>query len=454
MGTTILLGNTIHLNNTTGTPVAGGAASGATTTPFVLQSDTWSPRAATRRPIWAGGAPFRDGADLLLETFDNVAETVPIVVQGSSRDDAVAQLQTLKELLQQGGYSYPLSLAILPHSTTNTGYAEIYTGDVEEDPRVLGSERTSSLIRATITWIRSPFFGVSSLTTLINAATFTNNGTGANKDTQSLGALTGDLIYTGMPLNIKVLGVVGSTISTLYAASVDTQVYASVNQAKTTTTSTTYTTQTVTLGSAVKRGLRGRVLGRLTTFTNLSKAQFKVDVIDINGSTSIYTSAWLAAANATASLIDFGDFDLSFFRRPLPTSIQAQIVITIRSSDGTSVTATLDYVEVLLYYDFCVVNSGFDVPSTTKYLYLEGATNNGVSPSGWLPSSPPVAYMARTSDNQTFDPRLIRGRLPRAFSGASLYLAWIDQSGLHDKTTTATITAQLAPLYRTLRGST
>ena len=129
-----------------------------------------------------------------------------------------------------------------------------------------------------------------------------------------------------------------------------------------------------------------------------------------------------------------------------------RVGIRLNSSDGTSVTARLDYIEILLYRTFCLIpDTGL---SSTRSLVVEQANDyngNGV----FVPSAPPRMYSITTSSGSLYAPVAYRGTLPRAYASANLWLGWLDSGASanlsHTTTATLTVTAQHLPMAHTLR---
>lgn len=468
MGTqTIVAG--IHLNNTTGSGVAGGSTGGATTTPFVIVS--YKLLGPASRPIWAGGAPFRSGRTLVARTRDNVVEQLELLAQGSSRDDAVAQIRALEAALNTALSSAAAVLSELPHGMTNAGYAEIYTADVQYDERLFSAERTSSLLRFTITWERSPFFGVlSSGETVVNAASVVNAGTGSPDNVEAYASGSGDLATAeGQPMNVAFTPTTASkVVHVVYLASCYSRAYTTTGAATATTSSQAAINSTpipFDASAAISRGaLKPRCLVQFSALS--AAAEVRVNVAYKNG-LAFFTSEWTASAsvygNVANALVDLGTWPLPAGRRVNGlSSLSLDLYLDVRSTDGTSVTATIASAELLLYYTFCRIDTFYatlanqNALPTTAYLLIDGFAEQSNVPC--LPQSAPAAWHVLTSGAEFRYPYVIRGTPPRYYSGASLYVAWMSAAdALHaparTTTDTATITARQAPLYRALRGA-
>ena len=427
------------------------------TTPFLLslneETPAWTPAPAPSVPILGGGPPFRNGRSLIAKSYDTVTEQVGIQLYASTYDNAVALLRLLRQVLNTALFDAPCILAVQPPNATNIVYSEILYADVAETISYQ-KERPSgkSIFRAVITWVRS-IGSAGALTTLINGVTVQNRSSGSPDDVESLGTPVGDLINEGQPLNVQVAPASSSDISqTTYLATVYERVNVSAAESKTTTTNTNYTAVTVTVTNARNRGpLKLRILARFDTFTAASKIRLTVNIDYGNGSftlKTLVTQKPLPSSSATSTLMDFGYVDVTPIRSILASSLTIRVRITLNSSDGTSVTARLDYIETLLYYTFATITGSIDSAST---LVCEAANDYNVN-SIIVPNSVPRVYVAKTSDGSIHTSLPWRGTLPRAISGASLWLACLAGGDVsHDTGDTAVLTAKHLIMAHTLR---
>lgn len=459
--TRLISGGTNYYLNGTGSGKYTGSGTPWTaqaTTPYRLSlndnTPTWAPAPAPSVPILGGGPPFRMGRSLISKSYDTVTEQVGIQLYASTLDNAIVLLRMLRQVLNTTQFDSPCILAVQPDSATNTTYFEILYADVPETVSYL-HERPSGtrVFRATITWVRT-IGSAGALTTLINAVSIQNRSSGSPDNVESLGTPVGDLIYEGQPLNLKILPN-STTANRMYLATVYERVNTSVTSTKTTTTSTTFSNAAATITNARNRSpLKVRVLARFDTFTAPSKIRLQASIYDANLVTVIKTSPTfsLPHASATSTLLDFGWIDTQSIRSVLSATLGILVVFTLSSSDGTSVTARLDYMETLLYYTFATVTDAATNGGLIS-LVVEQANDYNVN-SIVVPNAVPRAYAFGTSD--WAGERAYRGQLPRAYSGASLYVSWlgtgaVGTNGVHTTTDTATLTAQHLPLAHTLR---
>ena len=98
-----------------------------------------------------------------------------------------------------------------------------------------------------------------------------------------------------------------------------------------------------------RAGLKLRVVGRLTTLTSPSNAQVRATVQTASGATLAVLPWVQLGSDTSAQFVDFGATTLDALRVPLSNTTSVIILGEIRSLSG-SVTATLSYIEALLYY--------------------------------------------------------------------------------------------------------
>jgi hypothetical protein len=460
MASALLTVGGIHLINSTNVPVAGGVATAAATTPFSLRPG-WNPTTPDNKTIYSGGAPFSLGARPIYIGYNNVVERIPLHVTGSSHENAVARLQELKIAAQTALFSMPALLSYQPTSSSSTAYAEIYDAQIQEleddgiDPIEGGTDFDFDLI---IT--RAPLASAGSMTTLQNGITVTNSGTGGSNNTRTLGTVTGDLLYEGSPLNVRIAPAASSGARYYYIATVYQRTY-NAGIAGTTTTSSTLptiafndSTASITDPARARNGLRLRVMLRCTTIS--AKAQVKASLISLNKNRTLWSGPWVAAGSTGATQIDTtpNGIPLELIRRTELETGDVNVAIYVRSTDGTSVSVNIHSAEYLLYYTFCRIDATGDLSGgvSLDYIQVEQAHNLGGQ---YVPLPVGVAFVGDDNGGTDYldDICDVRGTLPRAYSGASLYFSWLSSLYGFDATDTATVTTKHLPLYKTLRGS-
>jgi hypothetical protein len=453
-------GTTLYLVNSTGSPLAGGSPYAPATTPLGIRPD-WTPDASEMESSYQGGAPLANGARLAYATNGNLEETLPLVYMGTTPDEARRAAQLLR---RQFGTLFASSCLLYarPDGASEPTYFEIETAHLIErafsgTSSSPGEGITNMLLDLKI--VRQPYGGAAALDALHSAVSVANKGTGTPDNDLALeltiSPLKGDLIYDGQPLNIRFDKPASQTAATLMLASVASRTYQSINSAKTTSSTTTglaFTASTAIDISTLRtrKGARLRVIGRVKTLTAPTKQQLQLTIQTASGNT-LWQSQWigLPGSNTTAQLVDLQGSTLDMLRSPLTGTASVILLVTLRSTDGTSVTATLDYLEALLCYDFAIVEAASGLGASQRYQCLAAQNMSG---GGWLPLVPAQASV-RDSSDVLIKPAAIYGTLPRAFAGASLWMAWRESDGGHTDTDTSTVSVSHAPLYRSLRGA-
>jgi len=443
----------IHLNNIQGQVTRGGDPAVAATTPISTYQG-WAPSPAAIDIAWQGGSPLGGAVSLAYATYaPTVQEQIPIGIEGTTANNVWRVLQLLKRQLRAASRQSPIVWRIRPAGALLDSYAEVYGGDVVETAgNGLGPIEGGAQLEATITLQRSSFWTGSTLETLISGATFTNKGTGNLVAFSTLGQ--GDLTEEGQPLNLSIVKPTSQAAATLWLATAHSRSTQTITSAKTTSSTTGLA---FTSGSAVdvsalrtRPGLSVRAFARLITLTAPTKAQVQLTLQSSGGGT-LWVGPWVTlGSNTTAQWVDLLGTSLDVVRIPGSGALQVVPVASIRSTDGTSVTATLSTVDLVLAYTAGYIDGGAGLAAGQSYV-VHSAQN--LAGGGWLPLPTPIASVVDGSGGlvRRVSPR---GQMPIALSGASLFAAWVDSGGAHTDTDTTTITAQQAPLYHTLRGLT
>lgn len=420
----------------------------------------YTPTAATRQEVYGGGPPFRNGQTLIYDSYGNVTETVTIQCRANSHDNAVTLLQQLRRILNTALFTTPCQLAYQPNGATSAVYFEIYGADVQEDQRFVNSEAGAvaagnALVRAVVTWRRSPHGGLLATgETLLSASSFGNTGTGSPDNIVPYSAGAGDLIYEGSPLNLKFTPT-SSTIRDVYLASIDSRVYdtsgaAVYSSSSTTDTGTLLFSPAFTITPKMtSRAMKMRVIMRFSSSSAIAQVRVRGS---LQANQTIYSGPWVTTANSGATYyLDLGAVPLDFIRRSQGlTAPTINLSFYMRSTTGASASLTVSYVEVLFYYDFAIATfSSGQSFSGTNYLLIDTFAEQSGYPC--LPHAYPQAFQGNGTDMLSLF--VLRGTPPRYYSGASLYAAWTNLAGAHSTAATATVTARHAPQWGTLRGA-
>lgn len=436
----------IYLRGSGAAPVAwdgtGTPWDNQLTTPFtVAMNDAtgqkWTPMVAPKQVIWSGGPPLNNGQLPVYESVGNVTETIPIQAYARTHADCLILKQTLEQFLSLAFYSTPMMLQV--DEFGSAAYYEIYSTDIQEGWQFFNDENGGGLLRLTVQWTRAPFATPGTSTTVINAATITNNG----NDPEAM-TIGGELKYLGQPLNVALSGGVFATagVRNVWLASM----YAINHYTPATAISTTSTTG-VALGStqspsiAIAASLKTRFIARVASPT----ANLQMRAVVTWGGETVYTGPWVTGGSTSAALYDLGFIDIPHSARRYATgSLVTTIGLTIhgRSTNGASATGTLTWFNALDYHTF----SKIVVTSSTGLVHT--AARFADTTVGARLLTPPI-YTLGTTPNQS---AAIAGQLPLAFSGAKIWAVW-DSAGVHDNTATASCTAKYMPLYRTFIGA-
>lgn len=445
-------GTTIYLVNSSGQPTAGGAATAAATTPWMIRYADWQPKAAPPGTLFAGGLP-------VAQSYDVVEETIPLILVGGTPDTLVARLQQLRQVAASWIASTPAQLLAQPSGSSQPVYYEIYKAHVQERAPASsaspGEGASTCWVDLTIT--RSIFGArLSSGETLLNAQTYTVAGSTVTLPTNQFayGAGAGDLVSEGSPLNLKITPTTaGSDIGELWVSTIWGYTNGTVNAPLSAYGGTAVTANLSVATLLAHTSAKLRVIGRVSNTTGGAVSKYRIAVRG-SASTGLLFPLYLTPAPGVAptiestGLVDFGPVALDVLRSLSPLTGNIQIDFYATTSAGT---CTLIAVELLVYTDFAKISGLLATQASGDYVWL----NSFRAKSGQVCVPTPQAAGTLTSADALKSPARIRGTLPRYLAGASLWANWVDATG---NTTTAatraaTITVTHSPQYRTLRGA-
>ena len=450
-------GVSYYLSGTNRTDYSGSGTpwTSQSTTPYTIgnSDEPYTPQVPQASLVFGGGPPFRSGQSLHYRNFPNVTETITIQCYGSTYDNAVALKQKLYQILHSTVTGHPCRLIVQPNGSTNIGATEIYSADIQEDPRFINSERASFVARLKVTWVRAPFFAVGpsdSDETIISNVSFNNTGTGSPDNVDAFTSFSGELQNEGQPTIVTVVPSGAGPFTIFYLSTIQSRTYSTTGAAALSTSSTTGTQTALnapTITNAMTAlGVKARCLMRFTN--NTSNVQIRVEVRANTSGTLLYAGKWITPTSGSATLYDMGEIPLDVFRKGFPGTSTLQLYIGYRSTNGSSATTTLGYNEFLLYYDFCRVDTNISSSGSNTHLRLYSYP---VTTRLFLPYAAPIA-VATNSSSAIFDDATVRGTFPRAINGASFYVAWMQANNVHATTDGASVSVRQAPLYLTLRG--
>lgn len=447
-------GVTNYLINSSGSPTIGGAATAAATTPFALLREDWVMMPAEPIPAMQGGPPFRNGSDLAYQAYGNTTQMIGFSVQGSSHDNTVALLRSLRNLLNQTLMATPAALYYQPSTATNAMYFEIVNGGIHERPGPFNPAMGIAYLEFDLVLILKPFGGrVSTGEALATAAGFLNTGSGGTNDVISLSTGSGDMVNEGQPMNIRLTTTVGG-FTTLLFASILSRAYSTTSAASAAISTTTFTSlglPTTTSAAALYtgKGLKVRVLLRFSAMS----ANAEVRLAFAQAANNTVPTVPVRPGGTVAILVDMGKLALaSRDRASYSTAENLSIQPQVRSTNGAAIAVTLEYMEVLFYYDFCKGTYGSGTSAGTgNYAVVDSFVERSGYPA--LPHSPIQTYVLDNATNAPSYWGYLIGSAPRYFSGCSLWAAMIETGFAHSKAYAATITVTQAPLWFTLRGA-
>lgn len=468
----IASGTTYYLINSTGVPSAGGAATGASTTPYMVLDD---PDAGF---VWGLNTPPRPPTPFGSSSFgwpDVTDQPMYIAIAGTNHDTVASNVRQLYQIFNRAFYDKPVQLYFSPNGATSPIYFNIIDAQIDlvnDQVNPFSGVVNSVVARVTIT--RSPFGGrLTTPETLINAVSFANAGTGAPDNVDAFTTGSGDMIYEGSPCNYLITTTSaggGDNVHRVILASITTRTYMTPGSPNWNTSGTTYATGgSITVSSALDLSgladnsrLRLRIHGLISAQTGNYELRWGLAMAASSGGT-IYSPVIpkINGDGHTVRYADSGPMPVTFQALKSLTDYTSNLFLQIRSTDGAATTGTLASVEVLLYYDYC------DVHVTDNVLGSSGVTQYTMSVTSFaeasgevlVPLPYPQAFDYRTSTGVIQGWGEIRGTVPRYYSGASLYVRLLDAAGLTSgivyasTSRTMTVTATHAPQYRLLRGA-
>lgn len=444
---------TYYLVNTNGVPTAGGAATAATTTPYMIVDDDerWDITVAPQGTPWM--AQLTD-------------PPMVIEIAGSSHNNMVSLAQQLYRLANAASLGQPATLHVKPTNATSAGYFTLYGATLAPlvdglgvNPYGAGATRQ----RYRMQWTRSAYAGRQS--TPETALTFAMNNNTLNYAQLASGTGAGDLAAEGQPLNFSISRDTGGTNGEKYY-------WIATTAAVTPTTTTTFTgVSTLTTSSTTWQSfalaasfgnwatlinntrLKVRLFARMSAASLASELRFTVS--ETAGATT--DQYWISAAipaqaeDGSAMLVfDSGPIVLDIpGSRNIATDNTFSIGTEVRSSDGTSVTCTITRLDMIYYYDCCMVTMPGLGQAIGEILNLSSFVETTNKPC--LPFGGQRGHTTSGGVNVRV-PR-IQGRLPRYYTGCYIYILSADRNGLPDTGHAFTVTVTHAPLYRNLRGN-
>lgn len=466
MAITIAIGS-IQLVNSTGGPVAGGAATGASTTPFSVRRG-FTLRPAAPLPIYGGGAPFTPGASLAYSSYGNAEQVIPISVLGSDHENAVARLQELKTALSSGSQSAPAVFGIQETSSSTLMVTDILSGyvrEITEEGTPFEAWESRTEIDAEIVLTHKPFWGhLTTGETVVNAQSIISGAfTGSPDNVVPFTTGSGDLISEGQPLNLSLTITSGTIADTdFYLGTIDSVVSDATTQTVTTSSTTTPvaagTGDTIVISPPVRETQALKMRLFVTNATASANARWRIAVYVSNVAVApFYISPWNVNPVATGAF-DAGDIPANLFRDG--TALTSIYVVLEVVSTGGSVTVLLSNFYVVLYYTMCrLVGIAACTTALSSVIHLRGFVESSGRPCMPLPRAELYSY---NGANPAYYGR-IEGEAPvylgqsaGSVNTTSLFLYAIGSTGASLGKAVAgtfTLTARNCRLWKTLRGA-
>ena len=430
---------------------------------YALAQNGYTPQAAKPRVLYAAQSGINLG---VAKTYDLVDESIDILVKGKTMDAVSAAIQILRRALEESWTLAPCVVSLRVRGQTNTAYTEIYSGHLQEQPEFIGTESGALVARVRGTWTRAPFWGkLGGGDTLINAGAFSIAGAAGSlpSNTASLGASGGDMTSEGSPLNITAASTSADAFRVLWLSTIDSVQRFSLNNGTVVTAGTAAQTLTmpgVSLDLAAFRTnprLKLAVMARISAANGATAATnpctFQAG-LNFSGGIEGYAFSAIApstfATNSTTGMgsVFFGQIPLPDLTA-MPSYSGSALSMRIQQMNvGTSGTTIMAGLEILAYYEACVIENIVDSQFTVN---LASFMERGGVPA--LPIAPMAYYADSSSSLTTYT---LRGTPPRYHPNALLWAQWVSTFGasITTRTSNANITVKHAPLYRTLRGNT
>lgn len=431
--------STIYLSGTNGRATrwdgTGTPWSDPDTTPFKLgNNDASGPRWVMTPPettaILSGQPPFSLMSQRA-EIQTSGQRTLTMAVQGYAESQAdIPELLSVVRRAVNGAPPGGFGASIEVSYQGGVVSVSVLSGSVQEDFRFWNDEEHSHVIRMTLTLQCT--IGTGTATTLISS------GSVSNGIATSYAALVGDWRSSfGQPLVITMssgdIAVAGTKL--VYAATTETTNASSFSESLS-TTSTSGVTATATLLIAIPASRRIRLLARITSPSSILQVR-AVFRLESSAGAVVATGTWISPGTNT-TMVDLGYVTVS--RELAARAGNVFVQIQYRSTSGASTSGTLAEIVLLGYYTFAKITS-----SAT-------ATSDALELRNTVFAFPGADQALILSGGTSGDPKevcVISGQLPRAYEGASLWLAWLN-GGVYDPADSITVAATYYPIWETI----
>jgi hypothetical protein len=464
--------HTLQLTDgTTTVDLASNANPGINLVSFVPPAPS---RAATRTSGW----PYNDGQRTVAASYMDVQATIVCRIYGSSVDNVAAQLLTLNNLLtnaviyEEQRFGAPVRLAWKQAGMTNTAYW-VLTG-VTGWPSAVGKqgwldeETANKNFTFTMTLSLEPVAHASTLTTLANAASFTNKPT---LNTVAISAAPGD---ASSPLSVQFTSSGSANPDTLWLALIPQGGSVIVQDYNNTVRAGAYSGAALTVslsGSVVPTSPQAiadgthplmpypyRVIARINVASGTPTVVQIRARVNMGGQATALQTPWatvpIGTSSANWTLVDVGSIApfTGLLSRTLQTLPGISVYLELQTSDGSAATVWVDYFEAfpILGYAKLTCDPLFPILGGEVGVIEDIAVSGSFN---W-PRQTPQAYWADGSGNLAGTPTRA-GKLGR-LNGSSTATLWLGHMAglIHTIANTGTITVKALAMYTgTLRGA-
>lgn len=419
-----------------------------------------------------GMYPFGDGERTVASGLADSEIEITLMIVGSTADDLDTKLQTLVKLLERAQRfeefrtTVPVRLTFKRQGVTNTAY-RVVTG-VPRLPEPLDADEGHWLDISSITLTMTVAFTITvepvahagALTTIVNAATLTNQPT--DNDATASPAIIGDM---SCPLTILLKNTGGVAWANVWLS--HGNVTPQVNNRSGTADATAYggsfitvagggTVNSITYSTTTTSPLPIRAIVRVKGIGTPTDS-FRLRFILKSAGPTIYGSYVTPLDFDTSwQIVDLGGLSLPDYvhHRPGLSADAVPITVEVEASttDGSAIDIGIDYIEVLQYWSFIRLSGLVEDTHHARYDMVaeEGSFY-------WPLRTPQVHVTDATDDFQlgTIGNLTRYGVIPPTRTATTPQFWFAAQGfGSHSITHTGTLTVKYLPCYSLgLRGS-
>jgi hypothetical protein len=422
-----------------------------------------------RRYARVGAFPFTDGQRTAAHGLDDTEIEIACHIRGTSADNVEAQYIALVRLLEAAlrwetsRIGAPVRLSWKRNTVTNYAYWNVRYGSVElsRDPEWLSAETANNILHLLVRLVVEPAAHAGALTTLRSAIPLLNAPL-ANYDGTT--ATQGDIGYCP---SIEITRTAAGTAWTqAYLAqvfgqsdlndrtgTVDAAAYGGEAQQIVNPGALTIATYSSFITTDTKHQYPLRFMARVKVVSGtVSKIQLRSRfAFGVNGPSQV--GAWVTfpgTATGSYMMMDLGPVSLTAgLQRQATSTLQYAFTCDVRTSDGSSATVNIDFIEAVPYLGF-VKLTGLTLIQDRKLIYEDVQLVGSFV----LPRPQPLAYLLATTGELFADVSRF-GRLVRPPINSSVATWFYGQTDTtHTFSDGFAVTTKALPLYSMgLRGA-